>query len=678
MSTASLAQASQAHARQMSMDHGGIPGSRGVSPSAPVIRSSSNSVTDPSEDSMDSRGLEETNSGPIHLCLPISLSADSSVTATGGAPHLTDNDVDTLVAVRNLFAFLLGQSIVATARKPSIFLIFLKVSDFLNSFGFSNLDGSTYGEVAHASFTSYVDELKISDVRASREKTIEAIILGEKMRSVLLYNEAFVHGVGKWDELIDMQNPKFDMISRVTKVRMERAHLELEARTRNIKRKLIDFDFPAMFSGIMNSKTAVEAKAVRFSVWRESFMAMRRFFVGYYKHKYGAWPPKASSKKNTLEISGLNRVVLKALYQDLSDLYDLLVNRTSLTSRTTDMVLEDDDSEDAEGPMHRALRKVLNEYDRSTPPVQPPMPFDIPIIPSITLTGDPKTDTKNRGKKMKKEQLYQVLREAYNTPEKDANGQEIPTNPFIAAFIEFEYSQASHTTIGHIADLRQGQWLFLYAVLQSLPMLIIDAPALQWTHGVEYFLCMPPRSGVPWCHRGETDRTYYAVAGSNSAVVSLPSDVIEFGVEGIYRRSHCWTMAEKWAAHSSLMTAIVEETTMSQLPPLPPFGEGAGAESLVPRSSSPQMMSREDQRRSIMMSGLEALPMPPGVYADLMNPGVRRQSPGGSPVLGPRGSPRGSPRMRPVSMADTSKTFDSILGAVEAAKPVKAGKKIKK
>lgn len=665
MSTASLAEASR---RQVSADHSGRAGSRTASP-APVYRSTTNSASDPSDDSADFRNLEQVDSGPIHLYVPISLSADGAVTGAGRArPSLTNNDVDTLVSVRNLFAFLLGQSIVATERKSSIFGIFMKISDLLSSFNFSNLDGSTHGEVAYGSFNSYVEELRIGDVRGSREKTIEAIVLGERMRSVLLYNEAFVHGVGKWEDLREMQNPKFDLISNTTKMRMERAALDLESRERNIKQKLQNFEFPGMFAGIMNSKTADESKTVRFGVWRDSFMNMRKWFMSYYKSKYGAWPPKASSKKNNLETSGLNRLVLKDIYQDLSDLYDLLVDRTNLTTRTTDMVMDDDDTEEAAGPLNIALRKVLNEYDRSTPPVQPPVPFDTPQVPSLALIGDKKADIKSRMKKLKKDALSKVLKDSYNPEANQKN------TPFLLAFKEYEYSQAAHCTIGHIADLRQGQWLFIYAVLQSLPMLVVDAPAVKWTHGVEYFLCMPPRSGVPWANNAERERTYYAIGGNTNAVVSLPSDVIEFGIEGIYRRSHCWVMAEKWTSSSEIMQQAVEETLKRDNVRVPsPPGTMPAALDAAPRTRSNSPTARDPtMRRSVMLSGLEALPMPPGVFANGVGAGVRTPPGSGSPILGPRGSPTIRPSS---SQADSSKTFDAILGSLDSGAPAKKGKK---
>lgn len=116
----------------------------------------------------------------IHMYLPLTLSTDGAMPSTGsGEPRHTSQDMELLIAVRNLFAFLLGQSLVATERSPTTFSMFLRISDMLKSYQFSNLDGSTFGEVANASFDSYVDELRLADVRSSREKTIEGIVLGE-------------------------------------------------------------------------------------------------------------------------------------------------------------------------------------------------------------------------------------------------------------------------------------------------------------------------------------------------------------------------------------------------------------------------------------------------------------------------------------------------------------------
>ena len=101
-------------------------------------------------------------------------------------------------------------------------------------------------------------------------------------------------------------------------------------------------------------------------------------------------------------------------------------------------------------------------------------------------------------------------------------------------------------------------------VLQALPMLALDAPGLKWTQGVEYFLCEPPRGGVPWANGNAqvagagSGRTWFSISESGG-VVNLPSDIVEHGVEGIYRRSHCWVMAEHWTAQNPILNSALHE-----------------------------------------------------------------------------------------------------------------------
>ncbi|KAF2271854.1 uncharacterized protein EI97DRAFT_387025 [Westerdykella ornata] len=603
------------------------------------------SVTEGSSDgSKGSRALSdatEDDHSEKHLYLPIRLSTDSPpVTAAAREPGLSVQDIDTLVTYRNFVAFLMGQSLVATERHPDIFTIFMRIADILEQYQFSNFDGSTFGEVAASSFDCYVDELHLADVRASREKTIEAIVLGERMRSLALYTEGFVHAAGKFENIKQLRHSKFDLISRKTATRLARASMDLDLRLKNTNTKLADFDFPAIFSGIMNSDTADEKKVVRFKNWRAAFMACRSFALDYYKSKYGSWLPKAKSKKNNLTTSGLNRLVLLDLYNDFSDLYDLLVDRTNLTTRTADGFMTNDESTDFEAVVHRALRKVLSEYDRSTPPVQPPIPFDLPLYPTLRggtgdyPSGDPKKDAKARSKKLKADDISRMIRQSHNA---DAEQH----TDFLEAFRRFEHKQASGCTTEELWEMRSGHWLFLYAVIQSLPMLVVDAPGVRFTEGVEYFLCEPPRSGVPWGREDSNRaRTWFGVAGG-SQVVSLPTDVVEHGVEGVFRRSHCWKMAERWSKNDAMLQAAVHETIDSEPLPPPPgvLIENIGSHS---RSQSP-----DRRRESVMNLGLEALPLPATI--------------GPSTTLA----------VRPASSNDPTKTFDAILSSAELSKPGK-------
>ncbi|GAB7361825.1 hypothetical protein MBLNU230_g1867t1 [Neophaeotheca triangularis] len=602
----------------------------------------------------------------VHLYLPVRLSGVPTPYPDPTNKTAVD-DLQTLVDYRNLFAFLSGQSIVATEKRSSFFHIFMTMASMLKGFEFTNLDGSTFGEVASSSFDNYVEELGLADVRSSREATIEGIVLGERMRSVALYNEAFTHCAGKHDDIVTMKSPKYGMISPITQNRLSRAAMDLDKRTASIRLILEDFDFPAVFAGIGTSKMSDERReGVRFDQWKDHFFNMRKFFLGTCKQRYGNWPPKASSKKNELATSGLNRIVLRDLYHDLSSLYDLLADRANLTTRTVDGI---DHSAAREEPTVRALRALLSEYDRSSPPVKPPVPFDLPTLPSLKSarpdfgTGDKRADLKAIQKKLKDEELTTILRKSWN-------GDAILT-PFVKSFCEMETRASKGCTIGELVDQRIGQWIFMYVVLQALPMLACDAPGLKHTKGVEYFLSQPPRSGVPWASQDvqrDGKRSWYSVGGTTGGggVVSLPSDIVEHGVEGIYRRSHCWQAAERWSADNPILNSALHDKEEidaermaaaghgprdSHLPAPPSAPNGFLAPNS--RSSSP---ARSSKRNSYMGLGLEALPLPAGVTPD-----------GSAPVERPRSS-------QGTHAVDASKTFDAILGG-GAGEQAKKGKK---
>ncbi|KAK2836979.1 hypothetical protein FQN49_006528, partial [Arthroderma sp. PD_2] len=496
-----------------------------------------------SQDGFDDDGQE------LHLYLPVPLNGDLSCGQE--APVLSGDDIDMLVLFRNLFAFLIGQALIATPRSPSIFAIFMEVSGLLDRFGFTNLDHSTFGEVATTSFGCYCDELDLIDVRTSKERALDAIVLGERMRYLPLYQEGFTHGVAVLDDIKRFE-AKFEAVSPVTKKRLERGYLDLDNRIKTCAVKLEDFEFPSLFAGIANSNVANEAKVISFKNWKNAYLGYRKNVMSYYRTRFGAWPPKANSKKNQFQESGLNRLVLRELYQDVCDLYDMLVDRNHLTTRSADMapsVLKAEDSDS----VSQALRQVMSEYDRSTPPVQPPIPFDIPRIPSIHSIRrklNPKNEAKERGKRLSTGEVNEILVSSYN------HASMKPT-PFVENFMNYERRVGHGKSADELADMRCGQWLFMYAVIQSLPMLVVDAPDLRCTHGVEYFLCIPPRGGSPWCTNDpKSGKKWFGVAGG-SGVVNLPSDVVANGVDAVYRRSHCWDVALKWADQQQINSSVM-------------------------------------------------------------------------------------------------------------------------
>ncbi|PGG97995.1 hypothetical protein GX51_07037 [Blastomyces parvus] len=577
----------------------------------------------------------------LHLYVPVPLESDLS--SQNGA--LIDGDVDMLVLFRNLFAFLTGQCLVATPDKPSVFDIFMEVSGLLSKFEFTNLDGSGLGETATSSFAAYCDELGIYDVRKSREKILEAIILGERMKFFPLYREGFIHGVGRLKDG-DFKNSKYLVISDLSRENIEKGSSALQKELEIIHDKLNDFDFPSLFAGIANSTTLIEARQVRFKNWKNAFLACRKDVKSYYAKRFGSWPPKPSGENK----SGLSRLVLMELYQDFSDLYDMLVDRTSLTTRTADMtMMSESDSTGSQDITARALRQVMSEYDRSTPPVQPPVPFDLPIMPSIMSIRkkmSPEKESKERAKRLATGEANETLFGSYNHTS-------IKPTPFLANFMHFEREQAKdkETTCDDLIDYRCGQWLFMYSVLQSLPRVVIDAPDVRFTQGVEYFLSIAPWGGMPWCRDdSKTGRTWFGVA-DGSAVVSLPNDSVANAPDSAYRRSHCWEVAMKWANQQQMLSPVMlegdeaEKQLQSQyqaypasssggsVPPAPPLSvTGSSSDRqptplLTPGNQTPPLVSipvpREHSpgrhpglmggnRASIYM-GLEALPLPPSV-----------------------------------------------------------------
>jgi hypothetical protein len=639
-----------------------------------------------------------------HLYFPTGLTSD------GVHSPFTGEDIQILVDIRNLFAYLTGQPLVGTRACPSTFRIFLTIGSMLSRFEFTNIDGSTFGESSTASFEFYIEEMQFQDVRNSREKTIEGLILGEAMRSADLYTEAFTHMVGKYSSVMQKEYPLFQEISPSTRIRLERAHQELAGRQQSASLSLTDFTFPSLFAGIASSTTADESKYVNFKSWKSHFMTMRKHVISHLKDVHGSWPPRANAKKGVA--GGLNRQVLKGLYADMCSFYDLKADREAITTRSLDA--SDDIQSTNISPNSAALRKLLGEFDRSTPPVNPPIPFDVPLVSSMAAIDptfnsmSPVDQKKASTRKLKSHEIALILSKTHNV---DCDYK----TPFLDMYKRFEEKEAKGKNAQELADMVYGHWIFMYAVIQSLPMLVVDAQGIRYTSGVEYFLCMAPTS-KPWVE--ESNSALYRVQGGG--VVSLPSHLVESGPEATYRRSHCWTIADQWINQGE---GKVVESQPSFLPEMlsplapppgfaaageydmgPPMGGSPGASPILSPTdtrghhgrnmsgslASPQLdpnsehrsRSRQAQRQSIAL-GLERLPIPTGHENYSPRPGSSRgQSPGGwqrgqSPGGMYSHSRSGSMAKLDTPPDNTGATFDDILGNIGGgdAKSKKKGKK---
>ncbi|RMZ92090.1 hypothetical protein DV736_g648, partial [Chaetothyriales sp. CBS 134916] len=597
--------------------------------------------------------IKQDTVGEVHVWLPLEL--DRPIISSGEEPQR--EDLELIVLYRNFFAFLFGGALIATPRQHGLYAIFMGISSMLRKYRFGDGDGSTWGHVPTASFSHYCEELPLADIRFNRERAVEAIVLGEQMRYWPLYNEGFVHATGILDEIKATKSPKLTKISHITLNRLERAHIDLESRLLAVQQKLDKFDFPSMFSGAANSQTSIESKTVNFRAWKEAFFDFQKFVLAHYKRKYGAWPPKASSKKNNFEESGLNRLVLRDVYQDFTELYDMLVDRTCLTPRTDGMLPASSTTahRGIESIQH-ALRVIESEHDRATPPVAPPIPFDIPILPAFANSFDRthvvELSTRARSAasvKLKQSDVSAILLGS-------CNRDKIQTSAFIQEFINYERKLGDGKTLNDVLNNRCGQWLFMYAVLQSLPMTVVDARDVKFTDGVEYFLCIGPRGGRPWMKEDTSQsRAWYNVA-SGGGFVSLPADMIDHSVEGIYRRSHCWQAATKWVTDGAI-TSPQDDIRPQNAPGLAPTG--LLAPSLMAGSQAGAAAGSPQVRSSSLSPSGSPLLRPQSTHSEGRQNRMSSQSLVNLGLEAAAAPPSKAPR--PVSVLNPNITFDTIL-----------------
>jgi hypothetical protein len=496
--------------------------------------SPNSSQTDGSDDSREGRGLIDVDTSQLnHIHIPISVSDPTG-------KNFTPKDIQNLVSARNLFAFLIGQTLIATESYKNMFEVFLQIAKHLSEFMFSNMDGSTFGEVPDSSFTSYIQELGLADVRGQPRQTVNMLILAEKMRSEVLWNESFIHAVGMWETLRQNYPEDVRRLESLAKPRIERAFMDLEKRQMRANEHLLNFDFPQVFSGLLNSRTAVERELTNFEAWKSSFQATRRFLLHYLKAKYGSWPPK-KDKKAPISVPNLNRRVLRSLNADLGLLYDLMLDRTHPSSRLK--IAGRSAFQHPDGRIE-ALRKVLEEYDHSGSPVYPTPPFDAPLLPRLNQNQFDENDIELK-RKMPKSDMINILNQSYNLDVKENQ------RPIVSFWTTFELKSTAGMTIDKAANFRLGSWLFIYCVLQSLPLLTVDAPGVKFSQDIDYFLCQPSRGQVPWSTKTQTKAAFRDPTTGLWSV--MPSHIMDLGIDEVYRLSHMWIQGEVWEKQLTVM-----------------------------------------------------------------------------------------------------------------------------
>ncbi|KUJ18473.1 uncharacterized protein LY89DRAFT_497003 [Mollisia scopiformis] len=579
------------------------------------------SVSSPSAPSAPSAPSEATEPTEYHLYLPLGVMDppdrfDTKQNESVKEKFERQKSEQKLIDARNLFAFLNGQVIVATRKTSSAFRCFMAIAELLRSFAFTDAEGESFGAEVNVAFDFSLAEYRFADVRDSRETTLEGLILGEAMKSHRLYNEAYAHAVGKLDTLKESKSQLWEELSPKTREWIERGYIDLRRNKAYVEERLDDFDFPSVFSGMANSTSSDASKIVRFKYWKANFMALRKTIQSYYKALHGSWPPKGKSKKNTFVEGGLNRLVLKGLYLDLCSLWDLLVDRENATTRA---VGGDVEAKEYEHPTIPILRKLLDEFDRSTTPRFPPIPFDVPHLPDLA-TVDVKFNKLNTGeqersvnkRKLQAWEAALVLEKGHDRTE----GASKYNTPFMEMYRTFETKEAKGKTTRELQEQRIGHWIFLYCVLQVLPLLISDATDLSFTDGVEYFLPATPEF-APWSRNGNQHQKPVQYVTATGDIVYATDRQVRNGDNAIYERTHCWHQARRFAdvLEQESNNQITPADQMSPLSPPPTFnadgqmqGGNSGASGFLGVGDAGRNGSRTrlSERNSVLL-GLEQM-----------------------------------------------------------------------
>ena len=447
----------------------------------------------------------------------------------------------------------------------------------------------------------YINELRLDDVRGIPEDgpivktkgglrdSMEAMYVGEKWRCARLFLEGYLHTVGRWEQFKAMGHPLVEYLSPMTLSKLDRAVLDLDTRLQQISERFTgpagDLAYPAMFTGV--------GKYAQYRLWRAGFADSRKLFLSHLKWVYGSWPPKAGKKGKSGvdggENGGFNREVLKRVERDMGTVWDLIVDwarpRYPPGGFADDGEDEHRESEEEDrfgrgfvvddGVDGNDLRSLLEEFDRASPPVQPRPMFDMPRLPILSEDqSSTKSQKKKRSTKLKGDSAIQVLESSWNPLPPPLFPSPIPGDINTASHLidEFKQMEIAHGKGRRVEDMqeyRKGMWIFVYAVLQSLPLLTVDAPIVRVSEGCEYFLCVGwKNSTLPWEDRDRVSFTPLAGVGSGRGRLFGDAAGMGGGGGGVVnkRASMMWASAPGGSVgHSSpvlmpqLLGAIIPE-----------------------------------------------------------------------------------------------------------------------
>ncbi|KAK6329808.1 hypothetical protein TWF730_006107 [Orbilia blumenaviensis] len=443
---------------------------------------------------------------------------------------------------RNFFAVLFNRSLVGTSFGQTLLDLAERMELYMPP-GHDNI-----GDLLR-----YLTRKEFDDVRNMPDLAAGTLMFAEKYRLPDLYRESFVHCVGMMNRLELLSD--YQQISSITRILIDRASLHIQVRSENCDNLLVhgQFSFPDMWPHM----------SAGYPPARHAFDRFQKFLAKHYQSRFGSWPPGGEK---------YGRLLYQQLQRDFNALYDFLVDkdvtwesvappssaasissstRTAGPQKLVNPYKPDFRADDAS----LQFTDIILSFDRNGKDRYPHIPHPYPLVPDVKTTTAIRTNKQsnffgkrnaNADKTIEKENALALIK-ATNLDALYTS----PNNSLVAAYQMMEKSDRTIEIDPH--DARKGRWLLIYAVLQTLATITVDAPGLKYTDNVDYFLCAPIKGALPWEQQPQTSR-----GGEEE-------DYCQY-------RAHCWTVPYQWNAQASAKT-LGELRVQEHQVPQPPMAD---------------------------------------------------------------------------------------------------------
>jgi hypothetical protein len=461
------------------------------------------------------------------------------------------------LTTRNFFAVLCNQSLVGATLGQALLDLTERIDKYLSPptpvFATDLTDDSPYGSLLgtivpqqegpkpHPNtvpmILKYLQGREFDDVRNCPDAAAGMVVWAEsaikrnvsamdEQRIESIWREGFVHCTGQLSGL--QLQPEWREISLITKALIDRASLEVQVRVSNADTRLSGFNFNDAWPAMTSSTPA-----------RTAYDRFQKFLVKHYSSRFGSWPPADGRLTRTLYLH---------LQRDFTTLYAYLVDRdvnwsppaTQPAPISRSIIKPNNPLWNADGE-NLPLTQILTSFDLREN--HPPIPYPMCLSPNPKLgnavsspNAPPQKQrfftaaTVRRTTDPAAAAAALALSECTNL---EALASSPLPNPLLEAFQQHEKATPdSHHPLLPPREARKGRWVMIYAVLQTLASVAVDAPGIRWTEGVEYWLNPRLRGAPPWKAAGE-------------------GEVDERG----HWRSYCWAVGKQWDAAAAAAAA---------------------------------------------------------------------------------------------------------------------------